>query len=83
MLKQPYNNRFKKITYFLIGLDSVRINNEVGPPPAGGLPLLLGPPILSADQWAPLQPEYPPPTSLCPDSAASCAAAANLLNKLI
>lgn len=58
---------------------SVRINNEVGPPPAGGS-LLLGPPILSAKRWAPLRPEYPPLAEPCPASAASWAAA-NLKHK--
>lgn len=61
--------------YFLIGLSSVRINNDVGPPP-GGFSSFFGPPILSAKRWAPFRPKCPPPkeSCWCPASTASWAA---------
>lgn len=66
--------------YFLIGLSSVRINNDVGPPP-GGFSSFFGPPILSAKRWAPFRPKCPPPkeSCWCPASTASWAAS-NLID---
>lgn len=70
--KREHGGHFNKLwhTYFLIGFSSVRINKDVGPPPAGGS-FLLGPPILSAKRWAPLCAEFAPLPVPWPASAAS------------
>lgn len=66
--------------YFLIGLSSVRMNNDVGPPP-GGFSSFFGPPILSAKRWAPFRPKCPPPKESCWCSASTTSWAASNLNR--